>query len=215
MSGIIKAGQGEAHSRIFAHATARTASAALAPADPADSFEQRIGDLEAELLALQQSVAGLVEEAREEGRKEGRQERDDSASKKLELLKEGLAEASVDWAQRLEAMNSLSVHVSKTVLQKMIGNPDWHGDFLAQAIAARFERLDASSVIAVRLSPADISSDEIAELSARGKMLVEVSDELDAGECTILLRMGEIQLGPREQWKRAAALLDELAGEPC
>lgn len=215
MSGLLKAELAGAHSRPFGLATSKAAPAGPAGTDPFASFEQRIGELEAELAALEKAVPGLVAEAREEGRKEGLEERDEAAAKKLALIEAGLTEAIAGWTQRLEAMNALSVQVASTVIQKMTGNPDWRGDFLAHAIAVRLAALDASTVIAVKLSPADISAEEITALNADSKIVIEASNELEAGQCIIALQMGEIELGPAVQWRRAAKLLDALAGDPC
>ena len=215
MSGLLKGELAHDQARPFGSAGARTASLPPTAANPFAAYEQRIEQLEAELAAHEKTLPGLIADARREGRKEGLRERDEATAKKLALLEPALTGAVDRWTERLEALNGLSVQVAKTVLQKMTGNADWHGDFLAQAIAARLAVLDASSVIAVKLSAADISSQEIAELNASSKILIEASTELEAGQCTIALQMGEIELGPSAQWSEAARLLDSIAEQPC
>ena len=215
MSGLLKAEMAETRSRPFATPGAATGLPAASPANPFAAYEQKITELEAELAALELSIPDRIERAREEGREAGLQERDHSTAKKLELIQSGVGQALAGWTDKLEAMDLLSVQIARTVLQKMIGNPDWHGDFLARAIAARLAALDASTVVAVRLSPQDVSAAEIAQLNGSSKVLIEVGRDLEAGQCVMALTMGEIELGPSAQWREAAALLDRIADQPC
>lgn len=217
MSGLLKAelAQGQLRSLARGGGPAGASGRGIEPANPFAAFEQRIGELEAEVAGFQKSLPGLIDKAREEGRNAGLAEEAGASAKRLAKIESGLAQALGQWGDRLEAMNSLSVQIASTVLEMMIGKADWHGDFLAHAITARLAQLDTSMVIAVRLSPADISASELAQLNADSKVMVHVDDELEAGECTIELEMGEVKLGPAAQWQRAAALLEKLAGEPC
>ena len=215
MSGLLKGEIAQGRAKSLGSVGTRSASLAAPPADPFAAYEQRIALLESELAEAAELLPELLANARQEGREEGLGERDESSAKRLQALEAGIAQAVSGWTERLDQMNGLSVQVAKTVLDKMLGNAEWHGDFLAQAISARLSQLDASTVIAVRLSPADISTQEIAELNTSSKVLVEASADLDAGHCAIALHMGEIELGPSTQWREAAALLDRLAEARC
>lgn len=175
-------------------------------------LEDQLAKATAELDELKSSLEDQLKSEFELGREAGLKERDESAVKRLRLIEAGIARAFEAWDKRLEAMNGLAIQIARTVLARMIGNPEWRADFIAQAIVDRLGRFDQGSEIGIRVSSADFPDEGLPAAEA-GNVTLTATKDLPSGECIIDLGMGHLSLGPDAQWVEAARLLDQLAEE--
>ncbi len=214
MSGVLKAVSASAAIRALPDGAPARAVTPLA-IDPMIALRARIAELEQQ-LAEQESAAGQrVEEARAEGRRAGLAERDESVAKRLILIEEALAAGLGAWSAELAASHGLAVEIARSVLDRMIGNAEWRSELIAHAIARRLAELDFRTLMSLRVSAEDFNEDDLAGLAPIGKVRVLADPGLASGSCILKLEMGEIELGPDAQWRRAALLLDELGAAPC
>lgn len=173
---------------------------------------------EAELAEFKAGLPAILAAEFDRGRKVGIQERDQSAAKKLAAVEAGLVAATKTWVEELKGMNALAVEICRSVLGRMIGNPDWRSELIREAIDARVSQLDHSCVMDIRVSSADFPQVAAAPAFEANGIKVRPVENLSSGQCIFDLKMGQHDLGPDAQWARIAALLDQLsdeAGRPC
>jgi len=215
MSGLLKAAAVDTTIRSLPERSAALPSANSLVVDPVRSLEDRIAKLEAELARASAELPAQLGKAREEGRLAGLKERDESAAERRMLLERAASQAISAWVEQLASSHGLAIEISRTVLKRMIGNPDWHGELIQAAITKRLAELDARSLLSVRVSGDDFAEDELSSITSDPTARIIVDPELESGECVVDLTMGHVELGRDAQWRRVAALLDELAGGPC
>jgi flagellar biosynthesis/type III secretory pathway protein FliH len=74
-------------------------------------------------------------------------------------------------------------------------------------------RLEAASVLHVTVSGADFADEAaLKPLAASAGVKVTADPALPGGRCRMTLRLGNLDVGPADQWPRIAAVLTELGG---
>lgn len=195
---------------------------ALAPmVSPSDA---RIAALTEEVAELKEALRLSREEAEEEsaaalaeGRKLAEEEfrRDEKAV--LDLLDRHLADA----AERLEAAfvrsERAGLALARAALERVLGPGAASAGMCEAIIRHQMQMLRSEHVLAIRISEEvfcdGTGADEIHDFLSSGQVELIVDPVLPAGDCRIVLRLGELEVGPETQWRALAALFAELAGE--
>src|SRR5439155_3140724 len=122
-------------------------------------LEARIGELEAELANISEEMPEKLEDAREEGARTAREERSEAESQALEALAEALKQARASWQERLSSWESAACGIAREALEQVFTNAGKSAEFVEAAIARQLERLDAASIVRIRVSEEDFADD--------------------------------------------------------
>jgi flagellar biosynthesis/type III secretory pathway protein FliH len=213
MSSLIKFAAIEAGSRgVRSFATTSVASQAdILPNE--QLLEARIAELEAEIRRLDEARPEDLKEAREAGARDALQERSDAEEQALKELKRALKEAQASWSRELKRWESLSIGLAAAVLERVFFDATDRSAQVASLIQRQLQRLDASSILRIRVSADDFSnSDRVNAVASSIGNQVELTPDpsLESGGCIVDLKLGHVALGPGAQWTRVAELLDRL-----
>lgn len=159
--------------------------------------------LEAELAQAKKAK----DEARDAGRKAGLAEAERQEAARISLLKETLTDAVTAFETRLEILDGLAPQLARAALEKLCVPPDNWTTLIEAMIKRQLAVVRRSTVVALRVSPADFDEAAAAALDAR------FDPDLGSGAARIELKLGLIDLDVRDQWSALVALLDEMAGE--
>ena len=127
-----------------------------------------------------------------------------------------MVEALTAWQSRLGEWEALAVLVGKMALAKVFDDPAAQSEMVVSAIARRMMELRHQSVISVRVSDEDFPDEvALARIAVLAGKSVETlaTGELASGECTIDLKLGKMDIGPKTQWAALGALLDRIVQE--
>lgn len=219
-----EAGQGLPDIRSIADPTLRRAT--LEPDHPAQLVspgEARIAALTEEVAALKLALQAAREEAREQadaGREEGRKaaeaafRRDETTH--LAVLEAALSAAAGQLADSFDRAERAGLALARAALGRVIGPGAPRQQLLEEIIHHQIETLRGQSILSVRMSAQDLAGEGMARAEAlfagRG-IEVRADPQLAPGDCRMILRLGERDVGPDVQWSALAALFAELAGE--
>lgn len=197
-----------------------------APADPPAPMlspsDAKIAALTEEVAALREALRLAREETQEkstaalkEGRRLAREEfrRDEAAM--LDRIETGLSDASERLAAALERSERGGLALARAALERVFGPESAQQQLIQDIIRHQLTELTSRQVLAVRLSEADFPKEAGAPLETLlcDRQIELVRDpQLAAGDCRIVLRLGEREVGPDIQWRALAALFEELAG---
>lgn len=226
MSALLKAGDPLARSAVHLSGGQgpRKAATSLARADASATGGPRLDDeqpnLEAVIAELRRRLADAENEADaredaafERGRLEGEELANGETEKRLERLREGLEAMRASHSACCVEYELLALQVARAALGRVFGDEGLQTELLTEAIAQGFARTTRDLVLGVRVSPRDFrSEDELQILAARFPGIEISRDEtLDAGGCSINLKLGTIDLGLPGQWQRLTAFFEGLA----
>ncbi|WP_156495532.1 FliH/SctL family protein [Croceicoccus estronivorus] len=191
--------------------------------DPAEPIvDPRIDLLERQVeeLGRQLREANLQAETREaeaftRGQRDGYSQADSESGKRIACLKQSLAQAEAQFAARLETLEVLSLEVAQTALARIFGEDSHYSEMISQSVRHQLRQVDNAFVIRVRVSAEDFGdaagmtelADQLPDLS------LQIDPALQTGQCTIDLKLGQIEAGIADQWPRLAHLLETMAGE--
>ena len=102
---------------------------------------------------------------------------------------------------------------------KVLGAPDEPARLVESLI--RRQLADVLSELLLRIEVSAVNFPDAESLSglavAVGKERVQIaaSPALSSGDCSFKLRLGELEVGLPEQWRRLAGLFDAMAQEPA
>lgn len=189
---------------------ARAGNPASPMVDRVRQLEDALASARAEVVTLGDEHAKALVREFERGLADGLKERDDRDSRRLLKIEAGMATALEAWEQQLAGLDQFALEVARTVLGRMLGNPDWQAEFVARAVISRVEKLQDNARVVIGVSAADFP-DGGPSVVADGKASLVTRDDLASGQCEVDLGMGTLRLGPDAQWREAARLLDRLA----
>lgn len=215
MIGVIKNGGAQLVARSLEEPRRAPTAESATPIEPQqDDAAAQIAALRSELSALKSEIPDLLAKERAGGIEAGRDERDEANRLLQEALQDMAEKALTAWDRRLEQLNGLSIDIARSVLGRILGNPDWRAELVEAAIAAQFRRLGEQAVTAIRLSAQDFpEAPSLAAAGQHGAIAVESTKQVASGTCQLELKIGRREIGPLSQWAEVDALLDELARE--
>ena len=184
-------------------------------------LRSKIKSLEAQLAARDETVRQLeaaTAEAHAQGSAEGQQAAtvafEDREQDRLELLAQGIAQAVADCASTLADSERLAALIACECLDRMLGAAAARTELIHDLIRHQYAQLDAQSILAVRVSPADFSEVGALRLAHDGtaKCNLQRDDRLTPGAVQIDLTLGMISAGIDQQWGSFRTVLADLAG---
>lgn len=190
--------------------------------NPFAALEGRIAHLEDMLAKRERDIDRLqneVKTARAEGeatgRKHGREEAENREADRIVLLEEATEWARARFADYLADTESLAAILTRECLGKLFQEPGFRGDAVIAILKAQMTRLEAKTLVSIRVSAEDFSDESLAVMAHRlgiEDISIERDSELSAGGCVLKPRLGEIDVGLETQWRAVRALLDSIAG---
>lgn len=219
MSAVLKGPAAAFAIRPLAARPAATLEIVAAEPSP-DSLERDALRAECErlneaLLTARREEETAVAAALEEGRAQGRAEMRADDEEKRALIEAALARASDAWRERLDALDGLAARLAGAAVAKVFGDWEQGSELVVRTARARLGTLRREAVIAVQVSAADFPDQAALEAGAAQAggpgCRFAVDRDLEAGDCRIDLKLGAVDIGPRDQVAAIAALLDALA----
>jgi flagellar biosynthesis/type III secretory pathway protein FliH len=200
----------------------RAATTSQSAPPPTRSRNPEIAALEGTLADLQRTMeenrrafAKALEAARVEGRKEAEQAYTSVDAKALAALEASIDTANKDLHDQLAGMESLSLLMAQTALEKVFAGSSDYQDLMARAIRRQMEQLRAESVIRVVVSAADFPNDasvgRLAQAIASGRIEILRDEQLPRGECRMDLRLGHAELSIAKHWEALQGVFRKLA----
>lgn len=226
MRGVIKAHDARAVRPIeVVHMAPSVAIPAPAPESP---IALRLAEVEAEAVRLQASLSDLEAERRldaqraEEAQKaaharglqEGREAADRDEASRLKALEATLDQIGERLERRFADLDDLAVAIAYKALADLFTDPVQQGALVIDALRRQLEALKAETVVSVTVSARDFSDADslasIADVVRARNLAVQASDGLTAGECLVSLELGQVEIGPAQQWRRLQAQFREV-----
>jgi len=134
---------------------------------------------------------------------------------RLAVLESGVAKAAECLPETLSGVERLACAIAREALARVFGDKTSSAVLTEAAIVEAVRKLDDDALLRVEVSAQEFS--DLATASARltsatqRPVEVVVRPELAAGECRLRLMVGEIEVGPQQQWERLSALLLDLS----
>jgi type III secretion protein L len=174
-----------------------------------------LAERDAELVALRGQLGQAFQEGEAQGLKAGLAQADQRRADQLQRLEQGINSALQLYTGELKSMERLAVLLAREGLAKLIGDPSRHGDLLVAILRAQLARIEEDSVLAILVPRADFGDTEaLVKLAARigrSDITIQASDGLAAGECRIKMKLGILDVGLAQQWRRLSAALEAMA----
>ena len=218
MSGLIKSGAAGFGARVRPLAFDEVGTTRTPAADPVlVALRERVLDLEAQLaeheaaaVELRKAAEEALAEGEAAGREAGRAEADERRAEALALLGETAEGAVAALDARLEATDRLAALLASTCLETLFGAPGPRAELVRDLIRQQLDRLRQETIVEIQVSAEDFASTEEAAAAAPA-CAVSVSDALASGDCTIRLKLGELDIGLGQQWGTLRSALEEMA----
>lgn len=136
-------------------------------------------------------------------------------SKAYDKLGEAIDKAITKFEEQLASNEALALLVAQTALEKIFHPDDDYRELASRMIKKQMNDLRRETIIKVRVSGHDFDNDEALEdlafaLDLR-KSDIKISQKLPAGNCTIDLRLGHMELSVTEQWEELKSLFRDMA----
>lgn len=193
-------------------------------AEEADRLGARVTQLERSIREMETAATGLradidksYQRGRDEGYVNGLEDAGDKQDERLELLAQGVKQAMNELQAGIEAMERTAIVLARECLDVMFGDAGDRAVLVEGLIRRQLEQIDRGSLLRIEVSPVDFPDETaLSALSANagldGGMIVAKS-RMPAGGCTMLLRLGQMDLGIDQQWRALRRTLGEMAGE--
>lgn len=170
---------------------------------------------EAELELGAQNLPVAVAAAEAKGHQAGLEAGRERGEKALNQLGLGMEVALRNLSAQMTGMECLAVGIAKWGLEKILGPSADRSRLIVDLISRQVEELEDGAILQIDVSAADFPN-ELAVLALRDSHAalgsrIKVRDRLAAGDCSIKLELGGIEIGLSQQWDRLSTALDELA----
>lgn len=223
MSGLIKSDSAMGLSAV--RPLPRPTAADTRPSPEEDErrrLRQHVSALEKELAQRDLAITRLrddVDEAHRQGKAAGYQsglaDAETRDADRLAALEKAMTRAAAELKESLSSLERLSTLLARDGLDMVLGDPDYRGEILAKIIAAEVAKIEKSALVEIRLSQEDFADEgELSDLAKRvgvAPTMLLATDELSSGGCVMKLRLGQQEIGLRQQWSVLRARLEELA----
>lgn len=172
-----------------------------------------------EALGEAASLPAALEAARAEGRAEGRiagkAEAEDLHEQALETLSAGIANAQDSLSGALQSVERLAPILARSCLERIFTEPGRYTDMVEQALRSQWAALAEEAVLAVEVSVHDFvdaaALQALRSRSGRPEVEIRATEDLAAGQCRMKLLLGELLVGPQQQWAALSQVLAKLA----
>ena len=175
-------------------------------------LRQKRDDLSGELSALRAdwdtALAGA--EARAKDAAAGEHVKDDQA--RLTAISQSLDKARDEFDGNLrDGLGGMATNLAGEALARLVKLRGPDGDWLARTIARRLGEVRAGAIVALHVSPHDLSDELIAMVrpALPGGTLIAADQALKSGTARLGLRLGQIEIDPALGLAQVLALLDD------
>jgi flagellar biosynthesis/type III secretory pathway protein FliH len=165
-----------------------------------------------------EQLEAAVREARRQGEEDGfhsgleqaRSQADAAAA----ILEEGVNRAAKDLNDALAGLERLAPLLALIAVERVLGEGANQKDLVGQIVDQQLRTLDQQAILRITVSAHDFKPHDLDHLKKRfGNRPVETRLEpaLESGGCRLTLRLGELEIGPRQQWAQVAQTLFNLS----
>jgi flagellar assembly protein FliH len=187
-----------------------------------ERFRTRIESLESEarkrdltIGELRRDIERVRKESREEGFSAGLSAAEDREESRLALLKAAISQTKTELTSKLASLDRLAPLLAQDCLELIFGDASARAEEICSILRRHLKTIEKSAVLAIEVSRLDFSSESVLResLAEMGFQNFAVNLRVDApsGHCTIRLRLGQLEVGVKQQWGLLNTLLGELA----
>ena len=169
-----------------------------------------------QIQALQQDIERLeseVKQARIDGEEAGKEQAQIDLTaihlKSAETLGSALQKAEVEFHEKLELLDVLSLQIAEKALAQIFGERSRYSTLLKDVVTESISTIDEKIITAIRISEEDFAnlSKNFDELSLKNTRL-EPDFSLSEGECKIDLIAGHIEISLERYWEDLRTILN-------
>jgi flagellar biosynthesis/type III secretory pathway protein FliH len=223
VSAIIKSTSAKRSGTILSLEDARRGDAAsLAITTLEDQLRQKITTLEAinrrqqeQIEILHKDVQQAFVEGEAQGKEVGLAAAEDRQAERFGVLKGGVQKALTSFEESMSSLERLALLIARDCVNVMMTASEARADLLCDMIRFQASKIEKSSIIAIEVSGQDFPTERdlivLAERAFTGPVELSVGKELEAGDCVIRLRLGQLEIGINQQWGVLGDLLEEMA----
>jgi flagellar biosynthesis/type III secretory pathway protein FliH len=180
-----------------------------------EQLRAKLAERDRELAALRAELGSAFERGEAKGREAGLREAETSEAQRLARLEAGIGRALGAFEQALTGLERLAPALAHEALAGIVGAADDRLALIEATVRHQLTIVEAGSVVHIDVSAADFVDDEALEAFERTlgpqAPVVRASVALKSGECGIKLKLGALEIGPAQQWRRLGPLLQEMA----
>ncbi|WP_157215380.1 FliH/SctL family protein [Flavisphingomonas formosensis] len=185
--------------------------------------QARIRALETQLTERRQAEQALLAEheralakAREDAFDEGRDAAQKEDAQRLSLLRDALVALRDQVDARMRETERLAVLLARDCLDILFGAASNRQDDVERLIRHQMEQIDRAMILEIRVSASDFPEEVLIQqlayrLTPDGGLTLLRDPRLASGQCTVVVRLGRMEIGLDQQWPALRELLGELA----
>jgi type III secretion protein L len=179
-----------------------------------DLLATRLQGLEAEQVA---AVAAAEARGLDAGLAAGRAEAVSRADDALARLEQGLAAGLAQLVADEAALETLAARIARAALAKILDAPAEPARLVEAAIRRQLSSLATEMLVRIEVAAADFPEPQrlahLAKSVGRGRVQLVANPALASGDCRLKLKLGEVEIGLPQQWRRLADVLDRHIAE--
>jgi flagellar biosynthesis/type III secretory pathway protein FliH len=180
----------------------------------AEDLRRRLDEQQTVMEALSARAEQAYAGGEQHGRKVALEEADDGRTQRLVVLQTGVEQGLSQVGDALRSTEQLAVAIAREGLARVLGDDARSSDLMVTVIRTQLERIGAHTILWIEVSSADFQPEALEALRTtlgRPSLEIRANPELSSGDCRMKLTLGELHVGPAQQWRRLSAVLDELA----
>lgn len=174
-----------------------------------------------ESAEISEELASAKDDAHAEGRAEGYEaglsDAQTSHDEALERLRGGLEAALEAFRTEISSLEKLAPELARSCLEQIFSEPGRQKEMVRSILQDQLAALADHGQIEIEVSADDFSDPEtLGALQSefdRPGVSIRSSEHRGAGECSIRLRLGELVVGPRQQWSVMSDALRSMTQE--
>lgn len=214
--GVVKSNQVKPVKDLRTYATDRQ-SAENQHAAHINQLKSEISELQAKIVELETKHARETEEAIAKTKLETEKAIHLSHDRLLAVLKDNSSAALGQFAQKLSKVETLSITVTEAALANIFDDPAARKEALLAIISDKVRQIKQSSDVVLRVSQSDFATQAAAntavETYASPISRVHVDPNLDSGQCTFEIDLGDLEIDLPDYWSRLKDHFAILANE--
>lgn len=174
-------------------------------------------ELRATIKQAEIDTKKAVFEAKNEGAKAAKLTFERDEKKALASLKDGITNAHIVMERKLQKVDVLSLAMTQAVLDNVFHPADGYREIVSHMIDAQMKGLKQKSILSINVSINDFPQqehlDDLSKQLARKTIDIYADPELDAGECIIELRIGQLEFSATSHWKALVLAFKMMSAE--
>jgi hypothetical protein len=187
-----------------------------------DRLRKRLVTLEDEVRQREETIATLraeiplaFERGKAEGEADGLGRAVGREAERLSLLEGAMGRANADLSANLSSLERLAPLLARDCLDIILGDAQWRSESIGKILATKMVGIEKSALVEIIVSTDDFPDDNnlsaLAQKAGIHAAIVRASADIASGDCQMRFRLGEEEIGIRQQWNVLCAKLDELS----